>query len=177
MTTLSSTAWILHNLGLATSIGGNVFGQTALKPALRELPDQKQRDQVADAAWSRFSWLNLASHGLVAATWFIGRSRLSGREVSGTARNLTLVKDALVVGSVLTGVASMMVGKMLGERTARAAREGASNHENVDDLRKVVAVLGTTNLVVNAAIAATTTGLSMEAAQSGPFAVISRLLP
>jgi len=181
MAKLSSTAWILHNLGLATSIGGNIFGQTSMKPALHDLPDQKQRDRVSDAAWSRFSWLNIASHGIVAATWFIGRSRLSGREVSSTARNLTLVKDVLVVASVLTGVASVVVGKALGARTAENDRAGVSTGSTADDtvqgLRKAVAVLGTTNLVANMAIAATTTGLSMEASESEPVSIVSRLLP
>lgn len=179
MAKLSSTAWILHNLGLATSIGGNLFGQSSMSPALRDLPDQKQRDTVADAAWSRFSWMNLASHGIVAATWFIGRSRLSGREVSSTARNLTLLKDVLVVTSLLSGVATVIVGRTLGARTAEAERAGdrSGDQRSIDALRKAVAVLGTSNLIANVATAATTTGLSMEASESGTFAAISRLLP
>lgn len=138
-------------------------------------------DQVSDAAWSRFSWLNIASHGIVAATWFVGRSRLSGREVSGTARNLTLVKDVLIVASVLTGVASVVVGRALGARTAGNDRAGSSSEsgsqETVQGLREAVAILGTTNLVANMAIAATTTGLSVEASKSGRFSIVSRLLP
>src|SRR6185503_21013121 len=31
--TLSTTAWVLHDLGLATSVGGAVFGKAGLRPS------------------------------------------------------------------------------------------------------------------------------------------------
>src|SRR3569833_41595 len=69
MSKLSTSAWILHNLGLATSIGGNLFGQGAIQPALaKDVEDEQQRAQISDDAWSRFSWWNLAAHDVVATT-------------------------------------------------------------------------------------------------------------
>src|SRR3954468_710757 len=102
MAKLSAAAWVLHDVGLATAIGGTLFGREALQPAIHEIKDPIERGKVADAAWRRFSWMNLAGHVAFAATWFFGRSMLSGREVSKTSRNLTLAKDALVIASLAT---------------------------------------------------------------------------
>ena len=131
MAKLSSAAWIAHDVGLATALGGTLFGREALHPALREgIDDQLDRDRVADTAWRRFSWINLAAHGAMAATWFAGRTMLSGREVTRSARPLTVAKDALIVASLATGLASVVLGRILGKRVrnqvdeARAARAG-----------------------------------------------------
>src|SRR4051812_42347776 len=45
MATLSSTGWIVHDVGLATSIGGAMFGKLALEPALDEVSDTRERDE------------------------------------------------------------------------------------------------------------------------------------
>jgi uncharacterized membrane protein len=178
MAKLSSAAWIAHNLGLAVSIGGTLFGQRALQPALREIESDRERARVADAAWRRFSWLNLAAHGVVAATWFAGRTMLSGREVSGRSRQLTLAKDALVVASLVTGVASIIISRTLGSRIRDASLvESPAQEQTNDRLRRVVGVLGLTNVAANAGIGAVTTALSMEASHSVPFSFVSRRLP
>lgn len=170
-----------HNVGLATSIGGTLFGSEALEPALKEITDRRQRAQVSKVAWNRFSWLNLAGHAVMAATWFAGRSMLSGRSVSSTARTLTIAKDALVVASLATGIASIVLGRILGERTTKANSE--SNLPFADDaqqnqrLHKAVGTLGMANLAANLGIAGVTTALSMEASHSVPFAFLSRRMP
>src|SRR3569623_1408217 len=148
MAKLSSAAWIAHDVGLATAIGGTLFGREALHPALREgIDDQKDRDRVADAAWRRFSWVNLAGHAAMASTWFAGRALLTGREVDRLSRPLTLTKDALLVASLATGVASLVLGRLLGK------------------------------LVANVGSLGVTAALAMEAAKSPKFAFVSRLLP
>jgi hypothetical protein len=189
MAKLSSAAWIAHDVGLATAIGGTMFGRQALQPALGELSDRRDRDQVSDAAWRRFSWINLAAHGAVAATWFFGRSLLSGRSVSRTARQLAVAKDALVIASLATGIASVVVGRILGARVTRnrrseldvgASGRGASSEHGRGDvakLRDTVGALGLANQAVNVGIAGVTTALAMEASQSLPFSFISRRLP
>lgn len=183
MAKLSSAAWIAHDVGLATAIGGQMFGQEALHPALSQITDRKERDQVADVAWRRFSWINLAGHVAVAATWFIGRSMMSGRSVSSTARPLTVAKDVLVVASLATGITTMILGRVLGART-NGERNGSAGTERGSDsaggnerLRKAVNVLGMANLVANVGIAGVTTALSMEASHSLPFSLVSRRLP
>jgi hypothetical protein len=189
MAKLSSAAWIAHDVGLATAIGGTMFGREALQPALREIPDRRERDQVANVAWRRFSWINLAGHAAVAATWFFGRSLLSGRSVSRTARRLTLAKDVLVIASLATGIASIVLGRVLGARVnpecrgeldAGTSDMGASSEQNeqsTEKLRGAVSALGMANLAANLGIAGVTTALAMEAGRSLPFSVISRRLP
>jgi uncharacterized membrane protein len=182
MSYLSSAAWIAHDLGLATTIGGTLFGQGALHPALNErLDDDQERKLVADAAWRKFSWMNLAAHGVFAATWFVGRGMLSGREVSGSARTMTRIKDGLVVASLATGIASIVVGRILGkkvrERDQSVSVRGGQEDASIERLRKVVGTLGKINLIATAGIGAVTTGLSMEASKSLPFSIVSRRLP
>lgn len=184
MAKLSSAAWMAHDVGLATAIGGAMFGHEALHPALSEIADPKERDHVADVAWRRFSWISLAGHAAVAATWFFGRSMLSGRAVSKTARSLTLAKDALVIASLATGIASMALGRVLGARTTGERNENTGKERAPDDrpadterLRTAVGVLGIANLVANVGIAGVTAALSMEASQSLPFSIVSRRLP
>ena len=173
MPKLSSAAWIAHELGLATAIGGTLFGREALQPALREIANDRERYTVSDAAWRRFSWLNLAGHALFAATWFYGRSMLSGREVSRKARGIVRAKDAFVVASLVTGIASIVLGRTLGKRATEAPRERGDH----DRLRKTVGALGIANLASNVGVAALTTELAMEGNKSGKFGFVSRLLP
>jgi hypothetical protein len=198
MALLSSAAWMAHDVGLATSIGGTMFGREALQPALSEISDHKQRDQVSAVAWRRFSWINMAGHAVVAATWFAGRSMMSGRSVSRSARTLTLVKDGLIVASLATGITSMILGRVLGGRTgatnghashtaggkqagantnASTSTSTSDSHETTDRLRRAVSTLGMVNLATNLGIAGVTTALSMEASRSLPFSVLSRRLP
>jgi uncharacterized membrane protein len=183
MAKLSSAAWMVHNVGLATAIGGTLFGREALEPALHEIVDRGQREQVSTVAWRRFSWMNLASHAAVAATWFVGRAMLSGRSVSNTGRGLTVAKDALIVASLATGLASTILGRILGARTANHSgliktngETDASGSDN-ERLRRAVGALGVANMVANIGIVGVTTALSMEASESLPFSAVSRRLP
>jgi hypothetical protein len=171
MAKLTSAAWMVHDLGLATAIGGTVFGRRALAPALREV-ERAQGDRISEKAWRRFSWINLVAHGAMAATWFVGRSMVSGRSVSRNARKLVLVKDALVIASLVTGVTSVMLGRSLG----KCIREegSAEDHRN---LERAVGLVGTANLVANAGVGIVTTALAMEGGRSFGFKYTSRRLP
>jgi uncharacterized membrane protein len=176
MAKLSSAAWIAHDVGLATAIGGTLFGREALHPALREgIDDQQERDRIADAAWRKFSWVNLAAHGAMAATWFAGRAMLSGREVNRMSRPLTVAKDALIGASLLTGVASVVIGRILGKRVR--TQTTLEERERVETLRRAVGATGLVNLAANVGILGVTAALSMQAAKSQKFGLISRLLP
>ena len=176
MAKLSSAAWIAHDVGLATALGGTLFGREALHPALREgIDDQLDRDRVADSAWRRFSWINLAAHGAMAATWFAGRTMLSGREVTRAARPLTVAKDALITASLATGLASVVLGRILGKRVRNQIT--LEQREQVETLRRAVGATGLVNLAANIGILGITTALSMQAAKSQKFGFISRLLP
>jgi hypothetical protein len=181
MTTLSSAGWVIHDIGLATTIGGTMFGQIALEPALEEISNPRQRDLASEKAWNRFSWVKLAGHVAFAVPWLIGRSMLSGREVSTRARALTRTKDILVGASLITGVSSFVIGKVLGKQ----AREGvgpeqarAGNGEQSSRaLEGAEWVLGGLNLIATTGVLAVTALLAMEGSESVKFSVRSRKLP
>ena len=176
MAKLSSAAWIAHDVGLATAIGGTLFGREALHPALREgIDDQEDRDRIADLAWRKFSWVNLAAHGAMAATWFAGRTLLSGREVNRLSRPLTVAKDALIVGSLATGIASIVLGRALGRRVRREAT--LADRERTETLRRAVGATGLVNLAANVGILGVTAALAMQGAKSPTFSLFSRRLP
>ena len=47
MSTLSTAAWAAHDVGLATAVGGTLYGRAALEPALHEIADPIERDRVS----------------------------------------------------------------------------------------------------------------------------------
>ncbi|HLU67363.1 MAG TPA: hypothetical protein VKZ63_13855 [Kofleriaceae bacterium] len=187
MPLLSSTAWILHDLGLATSIGGTLFGRAAMHPALDTVSDPQERDRVAEVAWRRFQAMNLAGHGAMALSWMVGRRMLSGEEVSRRGHRMTRTKDALVLASVATGVGTALLGRALarciqrerGPQRVREANGRISEREaqRARRLEQAVRVVGTLNVAANAGVAAVTTLLAMESGESLRFVRISRHLP
>ncbi|HEY1104709.1 MAG TPA: hypothetical protein VGE78_01030 [Agromyces sp.] len=182
MTTLSSAGWVVHELGLAASIGGGLFGQAALEPALRNIEDAQERDEVSETAWRRFSWLNVAGHVAFTVPWLIGRSMLSGREAGAHARALTRTKDVLVGFSVVTGIASFVIGhiltrKMEERRGPERAKAGEARARESKLLERAVGVLGAANLLSTSGIAAVTALLAMESSESPRFAATARRLP
>ena len=185
MATLSTTAWVLHDLGLAAGFGGNLFGQLALNPAVRSLESKHERGKVTPVAWDRYRAVTGTSLAAIAGPWLVGRTILSGREVSQASRNLTLLKDILVVGAVAGGVGALVVGGMLDREQEQSGyapiEEGGEPSRDtpprVARLQRTVNTLGTINLVFQAAVLATTTILAMKAGQSGKWGFFSRLLP
>jgi uncharacterized membrane protein len=188
MAKLSTAAWLVHDMGLAATIGGTLFGRTALQPALYKVALPEERDLVSAEAWKRFSWINVASHAAFALPWLVGRTLLSGNEVSIKARELTKLKDILVIASVVTGVSSVLLGRALAKRGlqgrgAQAVKEGERfGHSERDitrttGIKRTVGVLGIVNLIATAGVGAITTLLAMEGNHSARFAPVSRVLP
>jgi hypothetical protein len=176
MTALSSAAWVVHDVGLATSIGGTLFGRAALEPSLDEIGSPIERDRVSADAWQRFSWVNLASHLAFAVPWFIGRRLRTGREVSSTARALTRVKDVLVGISLVSGIGNMFLGRKLGERSRRGA--GPENAPaQARPLDRSVGAVGMMNLLANIGVLGVTALLAMEGSKSMRWGASSRWLP
>jgi hypothetical protein len=111
--TLSTAAWVAHNLGLAACFGGLLFGKTALNPSLSAIDSEADRGKILNTAWNRYNAINIASFATAAATWFPGRLGLSGKEIDQQTRNLVLAKDALFAVGALTGLASVIQGRAL----------------------------------------------------------------
>lgn len=186
MAKFSSAAWLAHDLGLAASLGGTLFGRVALQPSLHQIARSEERDLVSAAAWSRFSWINVASHLAFAVPWLVGRTMLTGKTVSRRARTLVQIKDALVIASVVTGVSSVALGRWLAKRNLegkgpQAVREhiGISDREigKTRAIQRTVGALGVVNMALVAGVGATTTLLAVEGNKSAHWSPLSRMLP
>lgn len=188
MATLSTTAWVLHDLGLAAGFGGNLFGQLALNPAVAAVDDKRERGRVAQVAWSRYKNVNAISLLAFASTWSIGRLflNLTGREVGRASRKLTLVKDGLVAGAFVAGVGSMVAGTLLSKARIRAGEApietGAQPAEDtppkVASLQRITTGFGIACIALEAAVLATTTVLAMKSGKSKRWSFVSkRFLP
>ena len=184
MSKLSTGAWVAHNLGLAACFGGTLFGKLALNPSVAVIDSKPERGRVTGASWNRFNLVNAASLGVAAATWFFGRAGISSRSIDDEARGLVLAKDVLFGVAALTGLASLVVQRVL----SRQAPEGAvptetgnvpapETPDGAARLVRVVSALGNANFALFAGIIAVTTILSMRAGESARWSAVSRLLP
>lgn len=183
MGTLSTTAWVLHDLGLAAGFGGNLFGQIALNPALKAIQSKNERGKVSHVAWDKYKTVNIAALTTMAGTWLIGRTLLSGWEAGRASRSLTQVKDGLVAGAVVTGVGAAISGFMLdaalkhGHPIESGDQPSAETPRRTAWLQQLVKTFGTANLVLQASVLAVTVVLAMKASQSQRWSFGSRLLP
>ena len=184
MRTLSTTAWVAHNLGLAACFGGLLFGKTALNPSLSAIASEADRGKILNTTWNRYNAINVASFATAAATWFPGRLGLSGKEIDNQTRNLVLAKDALFFVGALTGLASVIQGRALSGQAPEGAvpiesgtTPSATTPEKAAGLLRSVNQLGNVNIAVTGAILGITTVLSMKATKSARFSAVSRFLP
>jgi hypothetical protein len=184
MATLSTSAWVLHDLGLAAGFGGPLFGKLALHRAVRDIHDESERGMVLNDAWRRYNLVNIASLGVAAGTWMLGRALISGRSIDKETRTLVLVKDVLLGATIVTGALSMVSGEQL----RREAPEGAVPVEqgNVPSprtprraaaLQRFLGVMGPLNIALTAGVIGITTVLAMKAGRSSKWGLLSRLLP
>lgn len=181
---LTTSAYVLHNLGLAAGFGGSLFGKTALNPSVRLVSDQMERSKVVNAAWNGYNVLNGIALGATALTWVIGRFFLKGRELSREVRGLVVAKDWLTGATLATGLASMIGGISLAKkaREGRAPMESGSKAseaapEDVKRLTGFVNRMGIINLVCLAGVIGVSTWLDNTAATSSRWPLIARILP
>ena len=184
MHTLSTAAWLAHNLGLAACFGGLLFGKSALNPSLSAIASEAERGKILNTTSNRSHTINVAPLATAAATWFPGRLALSGEEIDQQTRNLVLAKDALFVVGALTGLASVIQGRALSGQAPEGAvpiesgtTPSATTPEKAASLLRSVNQLGNVNIAVTGAILAITTVLSMKATESARFSAVSRFLP
>ncbi len=183
MSTLSTSAWVGHNLWLAAWFGETLFGKFALNPSVKAISSKEDRGKVVNSAWYRYNVVNAASLGTAAGTWVAGRAMLSGGEIGEDARNLVLAKDILLGAGAVTGLASGVGGVLL----SRQDPEGATPAETGDEpapetpepastVQQWLDVLGNVNIVLAAAVIAITTVLAMRSGESGLWSAISCFL-
>ncbi len=185
MSKLTTTAWVAHELGLAASFGGLLFGKLALNPNLDVLENKSDRGKLLNTAWNRYNAVNAASVGTAIATWLAGRSSISGNfALDDEGNNLVRTKDALLATAAVTGLASMLSGISLSRQAPDGAvplDSGVSPAPEMSDeaarLLRRVNLLGNVNVAVLGGAIAVSTILSMKANQSLRFSIASRFLP
>jgi hypothetical protein len=181
---LTTTAWVVHDLGLATNFGGSLFGKTSLHPAVRKLDSKQERGELVSTAWQQFSPLNAVALGAAALTWIVGRSAISGRSIDRGARRMVLAKDVLIAASVATGVGSMVSGYLLSQSDQgkpppieAGGQPSRSTPERSRVLQQASDWFGYGNLVAGGALVGITAALAMKSGRSTKWAAIARLLP
>ena len=177
MTTLSSAGWVIHDVGLATAIGGTVYELTAMSPALEQSTNVMERNRIAADAARRFSLLKLISHAGFAVPWLIGRTMRSGREVSAQARALTKTKDILVGVSLVSGVIGLLGVKKARDRIEREPIDVNQTDRPVVTKSAPLATVAVINMIANVGILGITALLAMQGSKSVRFAASSRKLP
>lgn len=185
MSKLTTTAWVAHELGLAASFGGVLFGKLALNPNLDVLENKPDRGKLLNKSWNRYNAVNAASVGTAIATWLAGRSTISGNfALDDEGNNLVRTKDALLATAAVTGLVSMLSGLSLSRQAPDGAvplDSGVSPAPEMSDeaarLLRRVNLLGNVNIAVLGGVIAVSTILSMKANQSLRFSIASRFLP
>jgi hypothetical protein len=181
MATLSTSAWILHDLGMAAGFGGTLFGTAALDPAVRQLDSREQRGRVLDSAWGRFEVVDALALGAMAATWWSARSALSGKLLGRSVRRLVLAKDVLIGATFLTGVAGLVAGRVLRREHRRVgpavpASEPATTPTG-RNAQRVLRVIGPLNTALAAGAIGVNAALAQASGRSARWTALARLLP
>ena len=120
MTEPSTTVRTLHNLGLATWFGGNLFGQVALNPTVSSISDRSERGRVLNEAWLRFNVVNGLAMVSAVGAWRLGGLMEAESELGAGAEGLVKLKNVLLGAAIVNTVASAA----LGSRVASQAPEG-----------------------------------------------------
>lgn len=165
--TVSSVGRALSDLGVASLLGGHLFGRMALHPAVTAISEPRERGEVVNAAWRRYGAVNGAGLAAVTAGWIGARAgEVRDRNLDSRERRLARAKDALIATLVVSGLATAIEGMRFareepdgavpledGDHAAPAASESARRRKqrlNVLGLTTIAAEIGIVS--VNAAL-------------------------
>lgn len=187
MATLSTTAWVLHDLGLAAGFGSRLFGQLALTPSALAQRAKRERGEVTQEAWTRSKAVDAASLVAAGGTWLIDHLAVD-RHAARTFPKLTLAKDVLVAGAVLCGVGSLVAGALLGRARPtpnvapdvtrdprRPHRLAAAPLEHVTKLERLTNGLGIATVVFQGAELVLSSVLAVQSARARRRGLFARL--
>lgn len=183
MTTLSTAAWVSHDMALAAGLGGSLFKQITFPSALSKVSDDKQRAHLLARGYKKFAPIGLSSLGVIAGTWLIGRGMINGRSISPGAKAMVYVKDGLVAGAVLTGLAGAYLDRVLedeadhGEIAVHGMSATDASTPKAKNVFNAIRGLGIAHAACLAGALGLTTVLAMEANRSFKWSFLSRILP
>jgi hypothetical protein len=150
----------IHNLSLATAYGGLLFAKVALRPSVLKDVAPTERVKLMEDVWTKFNKINVPAHLLFTGTWLIERKAIKHYFMDRHTNKLVAVKDVLIAGALITGVANVIAGEML-KRQLPAGTDveklATKNPEKAAILARYVAffkVMGPLNLaLIGASIA------------------------
>ena len=181
MATLTGAALAAHELGLATTFGGIVFGQSGLGKAVKVLPNENDRSKVLEESWRTFAIPKAIGVITAAGTWLIGRSLFSGRFMGKGMRRLVLAKDVALGITVLSGIGAQIVGRQLSnEQPFPVQAEGQPSAQTPDKaaaLERTVSILGFVQLLAAGTTLVLTSALNIRGHRNPAWNAIARALP
>jgi len=184
MATLSTSAWVLHDLGLAAGFGGPLFGKLALHRAVRGIESEEERGKVLNDAWKQYNVVTATALGAAGLTWLAGRALISGRSIDKETRALVLAKDVLLGTAVVSGFACIFAGDQMSKQSPGGYVPMAGGHEpsartprKAAVLQRFLGVIGPLNMACTAGVIGVTAVLAMKSGRSSKWSFLSRLLP
>jgi uncharacterized membrane protein len=180
MHTLVKAAAVIHQLSLAAAYGGPLFAKVGLRPAVkREIKDMPTRVRLMTSVWSKFNnKVNVPAHVLFTATWIVERNAILRVANDRRTRGLVHIKDVLITGALLTGVANVLAGKAL-KRELKAEAQGEATTTQKATLRKYRAfykVMGPLNMALIAGSIAIGPAIGASIIRNQRRGLIGRLL-
>jgi hypothetical protein len=165
--TVEAAARIAHDLGLAASFGGTLFGKVVFNSSLPVVGSKTERGRLGAAFWNSANPVNAAAFGLAMATWLPGRLGLSNGGAHEEARGLLLAKGALMGAAASAGLAAVAAQISLNRRAPEGAVPLESGGvpapeagETTALIQRAVGALGSVNVALFGALVAVTAALS-----------------
>ena len=181
MAKLTSAALAAHELGLAATFGGILFGDTGLGKSVKVLPDEKDRSRVIDEAWRTYAVPKTIGLITTAATWLIGRSVFGGQFFGRKMRNLIVAKDVALGITLASGIGAQVCGRMLSNEQPfpvdTNGRPSEGTPERAASLIRVVNLLGYVQLVAAGTALALTSALNIRGQRNPRWNAVARFLP
>ena len=117
MTTRDTISRTMHDVGLAAWFGGSLMGAVGLNGAAADVSDPRERTQVANSGWQRWTPVNLAAIGahLIGGAGLLlaNKGRVVGQKGVGTS---TVAKTALTAAAL----GATAYSRALGEKVIRS---------------------------------------------------------
>lgn len=123
----NTLARTMHDLGLATWLGGSLMGAVGLNAAAAEVTEPTERLRVANAGWARWTPVNaagIAAH-LLGGVVLTGANKGRLRAQRGVARAAMAKKIVTALTIAATGY-SRVLGQRLMEQEKTPVRDGTS---------------------------------------------------
>ncbi len=161
----------LHDLGLASLFGANLFARVGVHPALARVSDPSERGKVVNSAWRRYGIVNSMSLAAIVTGWAGARAgEARNHNLTTRERALALSKDGLVVATAVSGVAAAVEGIHFNAQSSGgdvAMEDGSTPAPDAADsgpgrTKRVLNVLGQVNLACTAALIAVNAALAQE---------------